>query len=157
MLIHFICRGNSYRSRLAEAYLNSKQIQGLNIISTGITASKNINGPISWPAARIAKRNNLINFMFPSWRETTKDLLNKSDLVVFMTKHHLDFCRENLNFGSHNYEVWEIGDLEKYGLRDCGESYQEDLKIMEMSDMTFNEIKKKVDELVLKLQKQTDG
>jgi hypothetical protein len=39
MLIHFICRGNSFRSIIAEAYLNSLRIKGLRILSSGTAAA----------------------------------------------------------------------------------------------------------------------
>src|SRR5262247_385621 len=39
MLIHFICRGNSFRSIIAEAYLNSLKFKNLKAISSGTTAA----------------------------------------------------------------------------------------------------------------------
>lgn len=42
--IHFVCRGNNFRSRLAEAYLNSKKLPGIKVISSGIEAEKMIAG-----------------------------------------------------------------------------------------------------------------
>ena len=36
MTIHFICTGNIYRSRLAEAYCASKRVAGLCVLSSGI-------------------------------------------------------------------------------------------------------------------------
>ena len=39
MIIHFICRGNSFRSIIAEAYLNSLKINDLVVLSSGSTAA----------------------------------------------------------------------------------------------------------------------
>ncbi len=39
MTIHFICRGNSFRSIIAEAYLNSLKINDLVVFSSGSTAA----------------------------------------------------------------------------------------------------------------------
>src|SRR5215472_14397613 len=39
MIIHFICRGNAFRSIIAEAYLNSLRIDDLNVLSSGTAAA----------------------------------------------------------------------------------------------------------------------
>ena len=39
MIIHFICRGNAFRSIIAEAYLNSLGIDDLNVLSSGTAAA----------------------------------------------------------------------------------------------------------------------
>jgi hypothetical protein len=39
MIIHFICRGNSFRSIIAEAYMNSLEIKDSNVLSSGTTAA----------------------------------------------------------------------------------------------------------------------
>ena len=39
MIIHFICRGNSFRSIIAEAYLNSLEVKGWSVFSSGTTAA----------------------------------------------------------------------------------------------------------------------
>jgi protein-tyrosine-phosphatase len=39
MTIHFICRGNAFRSIIAEAYLESLQIAGLKAMSSGTRAA----------------------------------------------------------------------------------------------------------------------
>jgi protein-tyrosine-phosphatase len=38
MRVHFVCTGNLYRSRMAEAYLRSKAIPGLEVTSSGVLA-----------------------------------------------------------------------------------------------------------------------
>ena len=39
MIIHFICRGNSFRSIIAEAYLNSLEIKDSRVLSSGTAAA----------------------------------------------------------------------------------------------------------------------
>jgi len=39
VIIHFICRGNSFRSIIAEAYLNSLRVPGWSVLSSGTTAA----------------------------------------------------------------------------------------------------------------------
>ena len=38
MTVHFICRGNAYRSLMAEAYLKSLKLESVNVISSGTIA-----------------------------------------------------------------------------------------------------------------------
>ena len=39
MIIHFICRGNAFRSIIAEAYLNSLEFKDLGVLSSGTAAA----------------------------------------------------------------------------------------------------------------------
>ena len=41
MIIHFICTGNIYRSRLAQAYCASKGVPRLDVVSSGIQTTLN--------------------------------------------------------------------------------------------------------------------
>ena len=72
MKIHFICSGNTFRSRLAEAYLKSKNINNLIVSSSGIEASKNFNGPIASHTAWLSDKYNLGPYMSETWRESNK-------------------------------------------------------------------------------------
>src|SRR6266404_9320379 len=105
MTIHFICRGNTYRSRLAEVYLKSKNIPGLKVISSGIEAENNLSGPITWYAQRIIQKNHLTPFEKPTWDKTTKELLSQADFTVFMQKDIYDYCVNNLGFNNKNFEA----------------------------------------------------
>ena len=48
MVLHLVCRGNTHRSRLAEAYANSRtlDVDEITILSSGIEADFDLNGPI---------------------------------------------------------------------------------------------------------------
>lgn len=155
MLIHFICSGNTYRSRLAEAYLKSKQIQGIECISSGVEAEYNYNGPITWQAARILRDKELIQFMSNYWTQTTKELLDKSDLIIFVTDYQYNFCKEKLGYSGKNFEVWDIKDINDFGLMEGPNTLDEDIKIIQLSDQAFSILKQKIDELIEKLKVQT--
>lgn len=145
MIVHFVCVGNVYRSRLGEAYLNSKQLKGIKAISSGLAADRNSRGPISWYAQRLIQKNNLVNYESPNWQKTTRELLQKGDLTIFMGKAYFEYCKNNLNFSSQKYEIWNIPDVDNASFAK-GEAY-----VMEISERTFEDIKHKVDELVNKL------
>lgn len=141
MKVHFICTGNTYRSRLAEAYLNSKNLDNTEAYSSGIEADNNINGPISWYAAKILFDFRLVNFMSDNWQKTSKELLDKSDYIVFLQKSHYDYCKKILGFERNDYEIWDIDDIENIEV-----SISDEEKI-NLSEETFEKIKSNVDKL----------
>lgn len=143
MLIHFICEGNTYRSRLAETYLSSLQISGINAISSGYNAEGRA-GIISWLTQRIIQKNKMIKFEKSMWDRTSKELVEKGDFTVFMTKYIYDLCRQEYKFDPEKIQIWAIEDITA--------DLSDDEKMRE-SEKTFEVIKNKVDELVVKLQK----
>jgi len=151
MHIHFVCSGNSYRSRLAEAYLKSKLgSKEIKVSSSGIEASlhKFGNGPICWYAMRLMKRNALIEFM--SWQQqTTKELLSGVDLLICMRQEHLDFCQNGMGY-TGEFEVWDVPDLnEMDGFMPSTQSGLEtDINHIELTEQTFRLIVEKVDKLI---------
>ena len=155
MIIHFVCRGNAYRSRLAEAYLNSKRIPNLHAISSGVEEEIHRfgNGPVTWLAQRIIQYNSLIPFMSFMSKQTNRELLEKSDIVVFFAKGYFDYCKEKLKFNFSKYEIWTIPDVDDYGLTGKNQTREDDLKKLDISEKTFNEIKKRIDDLLIRIQK----
>ena len=145
MTVHFICTGNSFRSRLAEAYLNSKQLKNIKVISSG-TATNKRNGPIGWPTERIFQNTDLTLFMSPISIQTTKELLDKGDLTIFMKQNHYDFAK-SLGFLSQNYQIWDVEDL----IFSDYDGENKDMKIINASEEIFKIIKGKVDELAQNL------
>jgi len=142
MHIHFMCSGNVYRSRLAEAYFNSlTKDRGYKVTSSGTVAARDrfLNGPIDWYAMRIIKMNNLIPHM--AWRETqtTSEVIAGVDLFIFMKAEHLEFCR-TLGYTGENYEIWDIPDMTPGSTRE-----------IEESEKSFELIKPKVEALTKKL------
>ena len=111
MKIHFICTGNLYRSRLAEAWCASRGMAGIEVSSSGIAAGRANPAPISpWAADALARRG-LDSFAAPHWQPTTRSLVEASDVLVFMEPEHKHFCREWLDPDRQRIEVWEIEDI----------------------------------------------
>ncbi len=137
MIIHFICTGNSYRSRLAEAYLNSKNLPNIKTISSGINPDKFI----SWITLRIIQQNGLSDYISSSCQKTTKQLLKKGDFTVFMTSEHYKFCKNNLGFNSLSFEAWDIYDLPPK---------IDDIERIKLSEETYRKIKKNIETMLAK-------
>ena len=145
MLIHFVCSGNTNRSRMAEAYLNSKQIPGIEVSSSGIYASHNLNGALSEYARFVLAEAGILSFTSEQWQETTRELLEGVDVVVFMDQKHYDFCVNELNYVPKKYYIWNILDVEYNPAGDNREQMNE--KIIEDEEI-YTSITKKVDELI---------
>ncbi len=151
MHIHFVCSGNAYRSRLAEAYLKSKlKEKKITVSSSGIAVDKHRfgNGPICWYAMRLMKRNELIPYM--SWHEnqTPKNALENVDILICMGKIHMEYCRKELGY-KKPIEVWNIPDLNEMDgfIPSTVPGIETDINHINLTKKAFAEIKKKVDEL----------
>ena len=136
--IHFVCTGNVYRSRLAEAYCASKGVPGIRVSSSGIEAGRYDDASISPHAAQALARHGLERYVAPRWQRTTSELIRSSDVVVFMEEEHLRFCAEWIEPGRQRVEVWEIEDI--WGL--------EVEEIPEEVERTFARIRGKADRLL---------
>jgi protein-tyrosine-phosphatase len=75
MWVHFICSGNTNRSRLAEAYFNSKRISGITTTSSGIYADNNSNGDICEYSLKILEENHILQYTAKSWTKTSREVL----------------------------------------------------------------------------------
>lgn len=71
MIIQFVCRANVFRSIVAEAYLNSLQLPGVSVSSSGTVANK-------------IKDENAENF------QKTLGLLKKHGIAQYAKGHHGD-------------------------------------------------------------------
>jgi protein-tyrosine-phosphatase len=109
--IHFICTGNIYRSRLAEAYCNSRCVPGIQVFSSGIAAGREQDVPISPYAADVLARYGIGSYAAAHWQRTTAALVQASDVLVFMEEEHHRFCAEWIDAARQRIEVWEIEDV----------------------------------------------
>ncbi|RJR26994.1 hypothetical protein C4561_04430 [candidate division WWE3 bacterium] len=153
MKIHFVCSGNTFRSRLAEAYLRSrlkeKNISNVEVSSSGTDAQHNSYGPAAWYTLRILHDNRLISFMSPNWKKTTRNDVEKSDLVVFMKDMHLQYCKKEFNIQPENYLILDIDDVFPSEIHAMyKEKYEADIEIMKRTDAIFKELRTKIDKIL---------
>lgn len=139
--IHFVCTGNIYRSRLAEAYCASKRIPGVKVFSSGIAAGRDGNALISPYAADVLARYDLSRFASVRWRPTTASLVQACDVLVFMESEHHRFCGSWVEPARQRIKVWEIEDIGPL----------EVAKISAKVEQTFQLIRERVDLLLREL------
>ena len=146
MTIHFICTGNIYRSRLAEAYCNSRCVPGIHVFSSGIRAGLNGDVPISPYAADALTKHGLNGYAVARWQRTSAELVQASDVLVFMESEHRLFCEEWIEGMRQRVEVWGIEDV---GAVDATE-------IANKVERTFETIRQRIDTLLTVLALSTE-
>src|SRR3990167_3552996 len=108
--IHFVCRANIFRSRIAQAYLRAK-CKNLHVISSGVDATKNEKGTTAWHTEYLLKKHKLKKYDLKDWQQTSQALIDQSDLVVFMASDVYKDAKKIIDLGSKQYRVWEIVDI----------------------------------------------
>lgn len=136
--IQFVCTGNIYRSRLAEAYCASKCIPGVRVISSGTGAGLNGDAPISPYAAPVLAQYGLDRYAATRWQPTTAALVQASDILVFMESEHRRFCEKWLDLDRQTIAVWEIEDVGPMDVTEIPNEVQR----------TFRIIRQRTDELL---------
>ena len=144
MKIQFVCTGNTFRSRIAEAYLKSKNVPNLIISSSGIKAEENINGPVCDYTVSILEKNNLLSFLSKKWTQASKEGIEKQDLVIFLDNTHYEFCCNYLHCNISNYEIWYIKDMPE----EIRKIPRDENKVRVFAENNFKEIKEKIDLLL---------
>ncbi|MGA8532025.1 MAG: hypothetical protein WB622_20040 [Acidobacteriaceae bacterium] len=147
MRIHFVCTGNIYRSRLAEAYCASKNLPGVHVSSSGIAAGHYDMVPISPYAADLLTRLNLDTWAAKHWQRTTAALVQASDVLVFMESEHQCFCEGWIDPTRQRIEVW--------GIEDIGPMPAE--QIPDKVERTFARIRERTDTLLRSLGQGSKG
>lgn len=144
MIVHFICRGNAFRSRIAEAYLNSLQLSKIKAISSGTVAKAHSES--NKENFRITKtvlnEHGIEKFNKPHWNQLTKERLKQGDLTIFLNENVKDECEQL--FGLPNkYIIWDIPDFDEVTPIPVT-----NIEIHRYTESTYDQVKKRVDDLI---------
>ena len=117
VIIHFICRGNSFRSILAEAYLNSLNIKDMRAMSSGTTAaadrSRNLNAYTA--TLRLLGKKGIRQFAKADFGDqVTQPRLAGADVVICMNQRVYDECRQLVTLPGGT-RVWSVADIGEPG------------------------------------------
>ena len=114
MIVHFICRGNTYRSILAETYLNSIELDNIKAISSGTVARDHseANKPFAKVVRTVLKENDLATYVKDGWDQLTTERLQMGDIVIFLNNNVKKEC-EKLFGLPKKFVVWDITDIDE--------------------------------------------
>jgi protein-tyrosine-phosphatase len=145
MIIHFICRGNTFRSIMAEAYVNSLALKDLSALSSGTAATlyKAQNLPYHRITLEVLEEHGIRGFAKVDYGDQlTQARLDKADITVCMNQRVYGECLQCVTF-SHSPHVWSVADIGEPGRISDVESerqfYRED---------AYQEIARNVERLV---------
>lgn len=150
MTVHFVCEGNTYRSRLAEAYLKSLKIPGVIVISSGTHADSNLNGPISAYTKILIEKYGLSSYGKQHWDQLTQDRINQSDIVICLNRQIYHDCREAFKLPLRTF-IWDIPDIKV--LLPSYITLINQNKAPDIAETTLHRIRQRVDELVVLIRK----
>ena len=117
MIIHFICRGNSFRSIIAEAYLNSLAIEYLSVLSSGTTAASDKAGNLVCHGItlELLEKHGIRQFAKAGYGDQlTRSRLEKADITVCMNQRVYDECLQCVTFPA-SPRIWSVADVGEPG------------------------------------------
>jgi protein-tyrosine-phosphatase len=117
MMIHFICRGNSFRSIIAEAYLNSLQSNKLKAMSSGTAAAVDKSGSLAayTETLGLLEKNGIREFAKAGYGDQlTQSRLDGAGLVICMNQRVYDECQQLVTLPV-GMRIWAVADIGEPG------------------------------------------
>ncbi len=117
MIIHFICRGNSFRSIIAETYLNSLKVRGLSVFSSGTTAASDKARNLVYYRITLAllEEHGIREFAKADYGDQlTQSRLEKADIAICMNRRVYDECSQIVAFPA-SPRIWSVADVGEPG------------------------------------------
>lgn len=147
MTVHFICKGNVFRSLMAEAYLKSLHLPGVTALSSGAIADlsreRNIDNLAS--TNELLRRHGLGEFTQATASQLTQARVSDDQVVVCMNAIADEAATGIVDLPADR-RIWDVTDIGE-GDRLVSETVGRDV----YEEDVYNEIVTKVDELVTEL------
>lgn len=117
MIIHFVCRGNSFRSIIAEAYLNSLGIKDSGALSSGTNAAADKTGNLVYyrRTLELLEKHGIREYAKAGYGDQlTQARLDKADITVCMNQRVYDECLRYVTFHADPL-IWSVADIGEPG------------------------------------------
>lgn len=124
MIIHFICRGNVFRSIIAESYLNSLDLKDLSALSSGTVATSHKTQNLAYHrlTLELLQKHGIRGFAKVGYGDQlTQSRLDNGDITVCVNRRVYDECLQCVTF-SVVPRVWSVADIGEPGRIPDGES-----------------------------------
>ena len=144
MIIHFICRGNSFRSIIAEAYLNSLEVKGWSVLSSGTAASDKARNLVYYrKTLALLEEHGIREFAKADYGDQlTQSRLEEADIAICMNQRVYDECLQIVAFPA-GPRIWSVADVGEPGRIARAESEEQLYR-----EEAYQEIVKNVSRLV---------
>ena len=117
VIVHFICRGNAFRSIIAEAYLNSLKFENLKVISSGTVAAAERTGnqaAFSGTLGLLARKG-IREFAKTCYGDQlTQSRLTGTDVAICMNQIVYEECQELVTLPTST-RIWSVADIGEPG------------------------------------------
>ena len=117
MIIHFICRGNAFRSIIAEAYLNSLDHTGLSVRSSGTVAALHKAGNLAHyeKTLELLESRGIREFAKPGYGDQlSPERLAGTDVAICMNRRVYDDAVTLVSFPG-TVQIWSVADVGEPG------------------------------------------
>jgi protein-tyrosine-phosphatase len=117
VIVHFICRGNAFRSIIAEAYLNSLELKDLSVLSSGTAAALHKARNLTYHRLTLellAKHGIRGSAKAGYGDQLTRSRLDEAGIVICMNQRVYDECLPLVTFSVRPL-VWSVADIGEPG------------------------------------------
>lgn len=146
--VHFVCRGNTFRSRLAAAYFDTLVDGRFYVTSSGINAHHSNSGiqTIEPYTKATAKLYHLRHGLAKHKTQTTDRLLEDADIIIFLNKDVYNDALNDFTFDVRKTLVWHVPDITGKEKRETIAKHDEQA-LVDAAAGRFREIRNRCDDL----------